>query len=244
MPTVCELRESILAIRKRNSPALSTYNKAGLISLLESLQSKKAPAPAKKVEAPIKKVEAPVKKVESPVKKVEAPVKKIEAPVEPAKPKIKTYWRLVSKPQYRKNLELLRLAYNNSKKLKDTKPKVADRDLYERIKESFGRNGFNNKKIIPFMKTLVEIYNKYDKKHDLDWLVWMHDGGNDGRGYIASDEVSYGATEFYFNIYPTTKGSYSLKEASRQDYGVFMGYHTPENEPTVPGYSHEESFIG
>jgi len=64
MTTVRELRDAILAIRKRNSPPLSTLNKTQLTALLAELEGK---APAKKIEtakpaaapAPAKKMEAP-----------------------------------------------------------------------------------------------------------------------------------------------------------------------------------------
>jgi hypothetical protein len=53
MPTLKSLREEILAIRKKNKPALSTLDKEGLIKLLAELKAgAKPPAPAPPAPAP------------------------------------------------------------------------------------------------------------------------------------------------------------------------------------------------
>ena len=76
MVSVRELRDSILEIRKRNSPPLSTLNKSELVELLAKLRGGGGGGAAPEApEAPAKPAEAPAKPAEAPV---EAPKKKIK----------------------------------------------------------------------------------------------------------------------------------------------------------------------
>jgi len=62
MTTVRELRDAILAIRKRNSPPLNTLSKGQLTTLLAELQGKTQATPAKKVETPAPAPKTPASK--------------------------------------------------------------------------------------------------------------------------------------------------------------------------------------
>jgi hypothetical protein len=140
-----------------------------------------------------------------------------------------TLFPMVSRSQYRKNIELLRLAYKNLTTLKEKKPKVVDRPLYNEIKESFFNSGTIKDKNLAnaFMNGLVYIYNKKYGKKELEWLDWFDARKTDqanGNNYTQTDNYRANALGKYFNIYSNDKGDDNKNVWRSNNAGYFFGF--------------------
>jgi len=161
--------------------------------------------------------------------KTEEPVKEEEPKKEEPKANSTTLFPLVSRSQYKKNIEMLRLAFKNLTSAKETKPKVVDRPLYNEIKNAF----FNSERIInknltlAFMNGLVYIYNKKYSKKELQWLDWFDaskTGQAYGNHYTQSDNYEHNALGKYFNIYSNDKGDDNKNVWRSENPGYFFGF--------------------
>ena len=182
------------------------------------------PPKEEEVAEPVKK-----KKVKVLFPPKEEEVAKPEAAAPASKVQNTTY-PLVSKEEYLRNLKMLRSVFNSKK------VPVKDRPLEAEIKEAFFRDGaFHGKKIVAmaFLNGLIAIYNDTMKRKErfskpptpLEWLDWFDarkTDQTDGMVWALSDNYRMGGLEYYFNIYPNSKGK--SEEFHYKEYGYFYGF--------------------